>query len=117
MDKFLFLYNIFEYEKPEVKRSKSQGVCCFCNIRDGTIDLKNSVSSNFTNYDVLGDSPFCCDICYSVTKDRRYRVSSWIANKSGVNFFKRENIEDVLFSKKEPPFLCYITTSFKKNRS
>jgi len=95
---------------------KSSGKCVFCGVHDGRINKKHVFSEGFTNWDRAKNlsGTHVCISCSNVLTHRPLRISSWVCDKDGIKFMKREGIAEQLFAPHKPPFIFYVTTSFKK---
>lgn len=107
-------------EKPQVETEKCAGICAFCgtDIQEG-VKLKNSVSDAFTNFDLLTDSnaSHVCACCYSCLKETKLRRMNFMATEQGITYFKRDEIEKLLFNLPKTPFVFAVTESMKKHMS
>lgn len=106
---------------PEVENLETApGRCAVCGseISEG-VPLKKVVSDAFTNWDVLADATetHACKACAYCIRDRRTRQSCYVATKDSLVFFKRDDIEKYLFDPPEPPFVLFVTASYKKHGS
>jgi CRISPR type IV-associated protein Csf1 len=58
-----------------------------------------------------------CNACMWCIKEPKMRRSQWIATENQLEFFKRDDIERYLFDPPEPPFVFFVTSSYKKHGS
>lgn len=106
---------------PKTKPVKEKDLCCFCGNIEGENQRDLVFGSNFTNRDLFQnpDSLAVCDYCTSMMQGRigtkQLRQASWIISPNKIRVIPREEILVALIDEiKELPFICYITTSFKK---
>ncbi len=104
----------------KVETEQCKGICAFCGseISQG-VKLKDSVSDTFTNFDLLIDrnASHVCKCCYTCLKESKLRRMNFIATEQGVTYFKRGEIEKLLFNPPQPPFVFAVTESMKKHNS
>lgn len=105
---------------PEVETEPCGDICVLCGtaLQEG-IQLKNSVSATFTNFDLLIDrcASHVCKCCYACLKESKLRRMNFIATGQGMAYFKRGEIEKYLFNPPPPPFVFAVTESYKKHNS
>jgi len=98
---------------PITKTGNIIGNCVVCG--DTTNHGMNiDFSENFTAANILQAGDCICPHCYEFARNQKYRKNSWLANKDGVRFIKRNEILQILQKPPEPPFCIYITTTGKK---
>jgi CRISPR type IV-associated protein Csf1 len=106
--------------KPKIDTELCNGICAFCGseIQEG-IKLENSVSDTFTNFDLLTDrtASHVCKCCYTCLKETKLRRMNFIATEQSVIYFKRDEIEKLLFNPPQSPFIFAVTESMKKHNS
>lgn len=99
------------------------GKCVFCGQAvDCGLRLKDAVSDNFNNWDLLsfnrsGEQMVCipCAWCLS---ERKLRVRNFIATESGIIYFSRKELAVNLFEVPyDPPLAICITRSYKKHNA
>jgi hypothetical protein len=80
-------------------------------------DRPLKVSEAFTNWDRLREpgSKLACPACAACLATPKLRWGSWVATTAGVRYLDRPAISEALFAPPEPPFVLYVTTSFKKH--
>ena len=101
--------------------SQCDGVCAVCGkaISEGA-PIKKVVSSAFTDWNVLADmnTSHVCAACTWCIKEPKMRRSQYIATRDQLMFFKRDEISEWLFDPpNNPPFVFFITSSYKKHGS
>lgn len=102
---------------PIMPKTTKEELCSFCGVHRGIIRKQDVFGSGFTNFDrcANNNSNAVCPYCYHCLRsESKLRTSNWIASRSGIRYFKRNEIADILFGGKETPFCLYITTSWKK---
>lgn len=97
------------------------GLCCVCGATGTLAADKNIIKMGFTDWDYLSQ-PYTavCEPCAVCLTEPKLRRSSFLANPEQVLWLGREDIWDVLFHDKPPltpPFVMYVTTSWKKHGS
>lgn len=100
-------------------------VCAFSGIPISKgVALKNVLSANFTDAAYIRYPSQYCSVdvaqCFApVTSDGKasLRNFSFIATPSGLTMLKREDMQQVLFSRKETPFVLCISYNQKKHIS
>ena len=106
--------------KPQVETESCKGICAFCGtaIQEG-VKLENTISDAFTNYDLLTDrtASHVCKCCYICLKETKLRRMNFIATEQDITYFKRDEIEKLLFNPPQPPFIFAVTESMKKHNS
>jgi len=104
--------------KPHVETESCSGICAFCgtDIHEG-VKLENTVSDAFTNYDQLVDmtASHVCAACNACVREPKLRRMNFIATEQGITYFKRDEIEKLLFNTPQPPFIFAVTESMKKH--
>jgi len=97
-----------------------ESICAVCGhaITEG-VPIKKVVSDAFTNWDILADATatHVCEACTWCIKNRKTRQSCYVATAKELIFFKRDKIEQYLFDPPGPPFVIFVTKSFKKHGS
>ncbi|MEA3324440.1 MAG: hypothetical protein U9Q37_04795 [Euryarchaeota archaeon] len=105
---------------PEVQTVPATGICAVCGneISEG-IPIKKVVSSAFMDWNVLANmsASHVCAACKWCIKEPKLRRSQYMATDSGLTYFKRDDIEKYLFDPPEPPFVFFVTSSYKKHGS
>lgn len=105
---------------PAVETAPAEGVCAVCgnNICEG-VPIKKVVSSAFTDWNMLADmtASHVCKACKWCIKEPKMRRSQYIATATELIYFKRDDIEKHLFNPPEPPFMFFVTASYKKHGS
>jgi CRISPR type IV-associated protein Csf1 len=105
---------------PPVDTVTAEGVCAVCAaaITEG-IPIKKVVSGNFSDWNVLADmaASHVCKACKWCIKEPKMRRSQYIATEQELIYFKRDDIEKYLFTPPEPPFVFFVTSSYKKHGS
>jgi len=105
---------------PAIDTEPADGICAVCGrgISEG-VPIKKVVSSSFTDWNFLADmtASHVCAACTWCIKEPKMRRSQYIATENELIFFKREDIEAYLFDPPEPPFVFFVTSSYKKHGS
>jgi len=105
---------------PAVKIEPTNSFCAVCGkeISEG-VPTKKVVSSSFTDWNILVDmtASHICKACTWCIKEPKMRRSQYIATEHELIYFKRDDIEKYLFNPPEPPFVFFITSSYKKHGS
>jgi len=105
---------------PMVEIVQTEGICAVCGKEiDEGVPIKKVVSSTFMDWNVLADmtAPHVCKACKWCIKEPKTRRSQYIATKDELICFKRDDIEKYLFNPPEPPFVFFVTSSYKKHGS
>jgi CRISPR type IV-associated protein Csf1 len=106
--------------QPPIETEPCVGICAFCGIEltEG-IKLKDSVSDVFTNFDCLIDinASHVCIACHVCLKEAKLRRYNFIATPESIKYFKRDELELLLFNPPEPPFVMAVTINSKKHMS
>jgi CRISPR type IV-associated protein Csf1 len=106
--------------KPVVETERCIGICAFCGteIQEG-VRLDDTISDAFTNFDQLTDraATHVCEACNACVKEPKLRRMNFIATEQGITYFKRDQIEKLLFNPPVPPFVFAVTESMKKHMS
>jgi len=105
---------------PPIETEPADGICAVCGkeISEG-IPIKRVVSSSFTDWNFLADmtASYVCAACTWCIKEPKMRRSQYIATENELLYFKREDIEKYFFEPPEPPFVFFVTSSYKKHGS
>lgn len=105
---------------PPVETVPATGICAVCGaeITEG-VPIKKVVSSAFTDWNMLADinASHVCKACKWCIKEPKTRRSQYIATENWLEYFKRETIEHWLFFPPCPPFVFFVTSSYKKHGS
>lgn len=105
---------------PDIEVESIGGVCAVCGktITEG-VPIKKVVSSSFTDWNFLADisASHVCAACTWCIKEPKMRRSQYIATENRLVYFKREIIEHWLFFPPHPPFVFFMTSSYKKHGS
>lgn len=105
---------------PSVEVVPADGICAVCgkSIAEG-VPIKKVMSNSFTDWNTLADmtASHVCAACKWCIKEPKMRRSQYIATKDELIFFKRDDIEKYLFDPPEPPFVFFVTSSYKKHGS
>jgi len=87
-------------------------VFCGCDTEHG--HSNTLISNNFTAGDRLGGGDVVCPECLYVYNEPTYRKRAWVVTESTFSEVKRENAKELLLNPPEPPFVIYLTQSWKK---
>lgn len=105
---------------PTVDAIPATGRCVVCGkeISEG-VPIKKVVSSSFTDWNILADmtATHVCKACKWCIKEPKMRRSQYIALRNELIYFKRDDIEKYLFDPPDPPFVFFVTSSYKKHGS
>ena len=105
---------------PPVVTESVNDICAVCGreISEG-VSIKKVVSNSFTDWNFLADmtASHVCAACAWCIKEPKMRRSQYIATENELIFFKRDDIEKFLFEPPEPPFVFFVTASYKKHGS
>jgi len=103
---------------PSVETVPTDGICAVCGqkIHEG-IPIKKVVSNAFTDWNILADmtSSHACKACKWCIKEPKMRRSQYVATENELIYFKRDDIAKYLFEPPEPPFVFFVTASYKKH--
>jgi len=105
---------------PMVEIVQTEGICAVCGKEiDEGVPIKKVVSNTFMDWNVLTDmtASHVCKACKWCIKEPKTRRSQYIATKDELTYFKRDDIEKYLFNPPEPPFVFFVTSSYKKHGS
>lgn len=95
--------------------------CAFCDKEiDKGITIKDTISSNFSNYEYLKKNrQYFCINCFKCFKYDKLRKNNFIVDTEKIIFFKQNEIEKYIFNLEEfkIPFGLALTRSFKKHNS
>jgi len=105
---------------PAVETVPTEGICAVCGqyIEEG-VPIRKVVSSAFTDWNALLDmsASHVCKACAWCIKEPHMRRSQYIATELELVYFKRDEIGKHLFNPPEPPFVFFVTASYKKHGS
>lgn len=105
---------------PVVESVQVEGICAVCGreVSEG-VPIKKVVSSSFTDWNILVDmtASHVCKACKWCIKEPKMRRSQYIATEGELIYFKRDDIGKYLFNPPEPPFVFFVTSSYKKHGS
>jgi CRISPR type IV-associated protein Csf1 len=90
------------------------GTCVFCGCDTERGYSNTLISSNFTAGDRLGGGNTVCPECLYVYNEPTYRKRAWVVTESTFAEVKRENAKELLLNPPDPPFVIYLTQSWKK---
>lgn len=98
----------------EPSKGSIQGTCVFCGCESDNGHPKKIISDNFTAWDRLAGGNVVCPECNHVYTEPTYRKKAWVVTESTFTEVKRENAKELLLNPPEPPFVIYLTQSWKK---
>lgn len=102
----------------ELKHEPYEATCALTGETRQCVPIKDCVSSNFTEWDVLTDpeTEMMCVEAYYALKFRWERFSSWLCSRGKFVRVDKDIIRDVLFNGfADAPWSMFITTSYKKH--
>lgn len=93
-----------------ITRGSKHGICIVCSKETSEgIEVKDTVSGNFTGWSYFFSGNCMCPDCYHIFSDQIFRRRSWVASeKEGFKTFKNDEAINILFNPPEPPFFIYI---------
>lgn len=106
----------------DIETEEIKTICALCGtIINEAIQIKNVISSNFTNFEYFKyKTNYLCKNCSKCLKDNKLRKNNFIADQEKIIFFKHNDIEKYIFNVEKYikiPFVLAITRTFKKHNS
>lgn len=95
-------------------QGNESGTCVFCGRETEHGHSKKIISGNFTSWDRLSCGTVVCPECNYVYSSPTYRKKAWVVTESTFAEVKRENAKELLLNPPEPPFVIYLTQTWKK---
>lgn len=97
----------------EPDKGNESGTCVFCGRETEQGHPKKIISDNFTAWDRLSGGNVVCPECNYVYSSPTYRKKAWVVTDSKFSEIKRENAKELLLNPPEPPFVIYLTQTWK----
>ena len=91
----------------------AKGSCIFCG-RYSDNGSPAKLKTNFTGYQYLQSGSIICPFCYEIYNNQEYRKSMWYASKQRYKTFKRDEAKNILLNPPDPPYVIYMTKTWKK---
>jgi CRISPR type IV-associated protein Csf1 len=95
------------------ERGTHTGPCIFCGLETAA-GHKAELKETFTAYDLIQGGTCICPECWHVYNEQMYRKKAWVVTQSTFTEVKRENAKELLLNPPEPPFVIYLTQTWKK---
>jgi len=89
------------------------GSCIFCGL-DTKHGHKAELKDTFTAYDLIQGGSCICPECWHVYNEQMYRKKAWVVTQSTFCEVKRGGAKELLLNPPEPPFVIYLTQTWKK---
>ncbi len=89
------------------------GSCIFCGLETEK-GHKAELKDTFTAYDLIQGGSCICPECWHVYNEQMYRKKAWVVTQVYFNEIKREDAKYVLLHPPDPPFVIYLTQTWKK---
>ena len=89
------------------------GICILCSIETEQ-GHKAKLKDTFTAYDLIQGGSCICPECWHVYNEQMYRKKAWAVTPSTFTEVKRDGAKELLLNPPEPPFVIYLTKTWKK---
>ena len=89
------------------------GSCILCGLETAH-GHKAELKDTFTAYDLIQGGSCICPECWHVYNEQMYRKKAWVVTPSTFVEVKREGAKELLLNPPEPPFVIYLTQTWKK---
>jgi CRISPR type IV-associated protein Csf1 len=97
----------------ETEKGDLSGQCVFCGL-DTIEGHEAKLKVTFTAYDLIQGGSCICPECWHVYNEQMYRKKAWVVTPSEFTEVKRDAAKELLLNPPEPPFVIYLTQSWKK---
>lgn len=89
------------------------GSCILCGL-ETECGHKAELKDTFTAYDLIQGGTCICPECWHVYNEQMYRKRAWVVTPSTFTEVKRDSAKELLLNPPEPPFVMYLTQTWKK---
>jgi CRISPR type IV-associated protein Csf1 len=89
------------------------GECILCGLETDK-GHKAELKDTFTAYDLIQGGSCICPECWHVYNEQMYRKKAWVVTASTFTEIKRDGAKELLLNPPEPPFVIYLTQTWKK---
>jgi len=97
----------------EPEQGTLTGSCIFCGLETNT-GHKAKLKDTFTAYDLVQGGSCICPECWHMYNEQMYRKKAWVVTPSTFTEVKRDGAKELLLNPPDPPFIIYLTQSWKK---
>ena len=97
----------------ETEKGDLSGQCVFCGL-DTIEGHEAKLKVTFTAYDLIQGGSCICPECWHVYNEQMYRKKAWVVTPSEFTEVKRDAAKELLLNPPEPPFVIYLTQTWKK---
>lgn len=97
----------------ETEKGTLLGSCIFCGLETSR-GHKAELKDTFTAYDLIQGGSCICPECWHVYNEQMYRKKAWVVTLSTFAEVKRDGAKELLLNPPEPPFVIYLTQTWKK---
>lgn len=89
------------------------GSCILCG-RETAYGHKAELKDTFTAYDLIQGGSCICPECWHVYNEQMYRKKAWAVTHETFTEVKRDGAKELLLNPPDPPFVIYLTQTWKK---
>lgn len=89
------------------------GSCILCGL-ETVHGHKAELKDTFTAYDLIQGGSCICPECWHVYNEQMYRKKAWVVTPLTFLEVKRDGAKELLLNPPEPPFVIYLTQTWKK---
>lgn len=97
----------------EPEQGTLTGSCIFCGLETST-GHKAKLKDTFTAYDLVQGGSCICPECWHMYNEQMYRKKAWVVTLETFSEVKRDGAKELLLNPPDPPFIIYLTKSWKK---
>ena len=91
----------------------TMGNCIFCG-QYSEHGHPAKLKTKFTAYQYIQSGLIICPFCYEIYNNQEYRKNMWYASEHEYKTFKRDAAKSILLDPPDPPFVIYLTKTWKK---
>lgn len=97
----------------DLEQGTLAGSCILCGL-ETSHGHKAELKDTFTAYDLIQGGSCICPECWHVYNEQMYRKKAWVVTPSTFTEVKRDGAKELLLNPPEPPFVIYLTQTWKK---